>query len=68
MTTPFSRNAFRKSSYSNPNANCVEVAQRADAVELRDAKTAFGSATDFRLHLSRTGFAALLDTVRTDQV
>ncbi|WP_035283529.1 DUF397 domain-containing protein, partial [Actinokineospora spheciospongiae] len=64
MTTPFSRNDFRKSSYSNPDANCVEVAQRADAVELRDAKTAFGSATDFRLHLSPTGFAALIDTVR----
>ncbi|WP_084628424.1 DUF397 domain-containing protein [Amycolatopsis nigrescens] len=39
MITPdFTSTSWRKSTYSNGNGNCVEVAWTADAVGIRDSK------------------------------
>lgn len=54
----FSRSDFRKSRYSDPDKNCVEVATNTEAVEMRDSKTEFGSAADHRIRLSPAAFAA----------
>ncbi|WP_030911048.1 DUF397 domain-containing protein [Streptomyces sp. NRRL F-5126] len=50
------------SSYSNGGGNCVEVAELAHAVAIRDSKNPTGPA----LTLSRHAFAALLATTRTE--
>lgn len=55
--------AFRKSSFSNPNANCVEVARRPEIVEVRDSKVEFGSASDARITLHPKAFSAFLATL-----
>lgn len=63
MDNMFTRGQFRKSKFSNPNANCVEVAQRPGLVEVRDSKTGFGSAADARLRMSPTTFTTFLVVV-----
>jgi hypothetical protein len=54
------RAAFRKSSFSDPQANCVEVAHHAEAVELRDSKTRPGAPADARLRFRPAAFTAFL--------
>lgn len=60
----FTAQDFRKSSFSDPDRNCVEVAQRTDLAQLRDSKTAFGADDDGRLTLDPVGFGALLRSMR----
>ncbi|MEU6057185.1 DUF397 domain-containing protein [Streptomyces sp. NPDC047097] len=47
---------WRKSSYSSGNGQCVEVAQLADAVALRDSKNPLGPA----LAIAPAGFSAFV--------
>ncbi|MFC5285444.1 DUF397 domain-containing protein [Actinokineospora guangxiensis] len=54
------RTAFRKSSFSDPQANCVEVARGVRSVELRDSKVEFGGPADARIRLRPAAFAAFL--------
>lgn len=51
---------FRKSSYSSPDAQCVEVAKAPGAVAVRDSKNPEGG----MLTLSVAEFGALLDRLR----
>jgi len=60
----FRRAEFRKSSFSDPQQDCVEVAQRAGWVQVRDSKTAFGGPRDGRLGFSGARFREFLVTVR----
>jgi hypothetical protein len=60
----FRRAEFRKSSVSDPNQECVEVAQRAGWVQVRDSKTAFGGPQDGRLGFSGPRFREFLGTVQ----
>jgi hypothetical protein len=46
MTTNL-RPSWRKSSYSNSNSNCVEVAGRPGAIAVRDSKDPGGSPLTF---------------------
>ena len=57
MTLPWNNNAaWRKSSFSAPDQECVEVAQRTEVVGLRDSKNPNGPV----LNLAPTGWSALL--------
>lgn len=56
---------FRKSSYSDPNQDCVHVARRDDWVEVRDTKTVFGSPSDHRLAFTARQFDSLLASSQT---
>ncbi|MBE1580557.1 DUF397 domain-containing protein [Amycolatopsis roodepoortensis] len=60
----FSRSDFRKSRWSDPDKNCVEVAMSTEVVEVRDSKTEFGAADDHRLRMSPAAFAALIAAVK----
>jgi hypothetical protein len=67
MTSPrpsFREADFRKSSYSDPQQDCVHVAQRAGWVEMRDTKTEFDSPADGRLALTAEQFAGFLSSIR----
>lgn len=55
--------AFRKSSFSDPHANCVEIARRPEIVEVRDSKVEFGSAADVRIKLHPKAFSAFIATL-----
>lgn len=59
----FDEGDFRKSSFSNPNQDCVTVAHRDNWVELRDSKTTFGTTSDQRIVLSDDAFHAFLGTI-----
>jgi hypothetical protein len=56
----FSETEFRKSTWSDPDRNCVHVARREDRVAVRDTKTVFGSATDRHLTFSAGQFEGFL--------
>jgi hypothetical protein len=56
MSRRFAEEDFRKATASNPDMNCVRVARRADWVELRDDKTAFGIPGDHRIVLTSAEF------------
>jgi hypothetical protein len=56
----FRKAEFRKASFSEPQLSCVEVAQQAGWVEIRDSKTAFGSAGDGRLAFASAEFTSFL--------
>jgi Domain of unknown function (DUF397) len=51
---------FRKSSFREPQLSCVEVAQQAGWVEIRDSKTTFGGIGDGRLVFAAAQFTSLL--------
>lgn len=65
-TTPphFTRISFRKSSYSRPDKNCVEVARDGDDIAVRDSKTEFGSAVDAHLAFTQRQFDRFLASIR----
>lgn len=67
MSTPssFGTQDFRKSSRSDPEKNCVEVARSGGVAQVRDSKTAFGAADDGRLTVTGEQFDALLRAVRS---
>lgn len=69
-TTPrFPREAFKKSSYSRPNKDCVEVARDGGQIAIRDSKTVFGSTVDAHLAFTESQFDAFLSAVRkSDQI
>lgn len=52
----FNEDDFRKSSFSNPNQDCVNLAYWNSWVELRDSKTAFGTTDDQRITLADGAF------------
>lgn len=60
----FTEVEFRKSSMSEPDKDCVQVARREDSVAVRDTKTRFGSAGDHHLVLTVTQFDSLLTHLR----
>jgi hypothetical protein len=64
MSTPFEPHDFAKSPASEPQQNCLEVAQNDDEAEFRDSKTVFGSASDQRIRVGRAVFLAFLNEVR----
>jgi len=51
---------FRKSSFSDPDRDCVHVARRGDWVAMRDSKTAFDGREDSWLVLPAERFDVLL--------
>lgn len=59
----FAEADFRKSSFSNPNQDCVAIASRDGRVEVRDSKTTFGSSADGRLAFRAGAFRALRRTL-----
>ena len=59
MTTSL-RPSWRKSSYSNSNSNCVEVAGQLGTVAVRDTKDAHGPALAF----SQRGWRAFMRRVK----
>ena len=56
----FAEADFRKSSYSDPDRDCVHVARRGAWVALRDAKTAFNGQEDGWLTLPAEQFDVFL--------
>lgn len=70
MTRPrpsFREADFRKSSYSDPNQECVHMAQGAGWVEMRDTKTDFGSPADGRLAFTTEHGRTFLGAVQADR-
>lgn len=63
----FTEANFRKSSFSNPDQSCVEVAYAGRHVEVRDSKTAFGSSADGRLIFDAAALRALCCAVADRQ-
>ncbi|TDV44181.1 DUF397 domain-containing protein [Actinophytocola oryzae] len=59
----FAEYDFRKSSFSNPNQDCVGIAQRSGWVELRDSKTEFGTPSDQRIVLTGDVFRSFLTVI-----
>jgi Domain of unknown function (DUF397) len=57
----FSEADFRKSSWSEPDRDCVHVARRGGWVAVRDTKTVFGTADDHHLNFSAEQFEGLLN-------
>ena len=66
-STSFTAQEFRKSSFSLPDRDCVEVAYREGTAmtQLRDSKIAFGTADDGRLTVNAAEFGALLRSMRS---
>lgn len=56
----FAEADFRKSSYSDPDRDCVQVARRGDRVAMRDSKTAFDGRDDCWLVLPAERFDVFL--------
>jgi uncharacterized protein DUF397 len=56
----FAESEFRKSSWSDPDRECVHVARRDSRVAVRDTKTAFGTADDHHLGFSPAQFDRFL--------
>jgi hypothetical protein len=56
----FHETDFRKSSLSDPDRDCVEVARRGVWVAVRDSKTAFNSTEDCQLVLTAELFDLFL--------
>jgi hypothetical protein len=65
MRPHFAAEDFRKATASDPDRECVRVARRADRVELRDDKTAFGAPDDHRIVLTSTQFDRFQAGVRS---
>ena len=66
MHTPhprFTEADFLKSSFSNPNQDCVEFARVGNWVALRDSKIEFGSPSDRHLIISGAAFRAFASTL-----
>lgn len=51
---------FHKSTYSDPDQDCVHVARRASWVEVRDTKTVFGAPNDHHLTFTAGQFDSLI--------
>lgn len=68
-TTPtqqlFAEADFRKASRSEAKTECVQVARRENAAQLRDSKTGFDAADDGRLTVSSEQFAAFARALRS---
>jgi hypothetical protein len=60
MSADFAAAKWRKSSHSNSQQECVEVAQVATAISIRDSKNPEGG----HLTLNRTSFGGILDHVK----
>jgi hypothetical protein len=58
---------FRKSSRSEADKECVEVARRPDWSVVRDSKTQYGAAEDRRLSLHARPAAAFFAAVKGGQ-
>jgi hypothetical protein len=56
----FCEDDFRKSSYSDPDRECVHVARRGAWIVLRDSKTVFDTPEDRRLVLTAERFDMFL--------
>lgn len=56
----FTEVEFRKSSMSEPDKDCVQVARRDGSVAIRDSKTTFGAPGDHHLVLTATQFDSFL--------
>jgi hypothetical protein len=61
---PLCEGDFRKSSYSDPDRDCVHVARQGAWVAVRDSKTIFDTADDRRLVLTAEQFDAFLALYR----
>ncbi|MFC0107910.1 DUF397 domain-containing protein [Kibdelosporangium aridum] len=56
----FTETEFRKSSFSEPDKECVQVARRGGWVAIRDTKTTFGASDDHHLLLTANQFDSFL--------
>jgi hypothetical protein len=56
----FTEVEFRKSSMSEPDKECVQVARREHCVAIRDTKTAFGAPDDHHLLFTAKQFDSFL--------
>jgi len=59
----FTESDFRKSSYSDPDRDCVHVARQGAWVALRNTKTVFNTPEDRRLVLTAERFDVFLARV-----
>jgi hypothetical protein len=56
----FAESEFRKSSMSEPDKECVQVARQDHCVAVRDTKTTFGASDDHHLFLTPAQFDSFL--------